>query len=72
MKELNLIDGGLSEWADGLRLAGNRAAHDVLSEVSWEDARDLIEFTEALLDYVVVFRERFERLKARQKQTPAS
>ncbi len=66
MQELNLIDGSLYEWADNLRLAGNKAAHDVETEVSWEDARDLLEFTVALLEYVVVYRERFERFKSRQ------
>ncbi|MCZ2079666.1 MAG: DUF4145 domain-containing protein [Bryobacterales bacterium] len=71
MRDRNLIDGSLFEWADGLRLAGNRAAHDVTSDVSWEDARDLVEFTEALLEYVIVFRERFERFKARQSQPAA-
>lgn len=68
MREQNLIDGALFDWADGLRLAGNKAAHDVNSNISWEDARDLIEFTEALLEYVVVFRERFERYKSRQSE----
>jgi len=71
MQELNLIDGSLIDWADGLRLAGNRAAHDVEAEVLWEDARDLIEFTQALLEYVVVFRERFERYKTRQSRPAA-
>jgi hypothetical protein len=47
-----------------------KAAHDVHSDVSWEDTRDLVEFTEALLEYVVVFRERFERFKARQSGSP--
>jgi uncharacterized protein DUF4145 len=68
MRDRHLIDGGLFDWADGLRLAGNKAAHDVESEISWEDARDLVEFTEALLEYVIVFRERFERYKERQSQ----
>ena len=75
MRDSNLIDGSLFEWADGLRLAGNKAAHDIKTAVSWEDARDLVEFTVALLEYVVVFRERFERFKARQSEsgeTPAS
>jgi hypothetical protein len=69
MKKTGVIDGNLFEWADGLRLAGNEAAHDVAADVSWEDARDLIQFTEALLEYVVVFRERFERFKARRKKS---
>jgi uncharacterized membrane protein len=65
MRDRGLIDGSLFEWADGLRLAGNRAAHNVESDVSWEDAQDLLQFTEAILEYVVVYRERFERFKIR-------
>lgn len=72
MRDKHLIDGALFDWADGLRLAGNKAAHDVEIEISWQDARDLVEFTEALLDYVIVFRERFERYKKRQSQPPPS
>jgi hypothetical protein len=66
LREKNLIDGALFDWADGLRLAGNKAAHDVESDTSGQDARDLMEFTEALLEYVIVFREKFERYKERQ------
>jgi hypothetical protein len=71
LREKNLIDGALFEWADGLRLAGNRAAHDVENDISGQDARDLMEFTEALLEYVVVFREKFERYKERQAKATA-
>jgi hypothetical protein len=72
MRDSSLIDGSLFDWADGLRLAGNRAAHDVNSDISWEDARDLVEFTEALLEYVIVFREKFARYKERQSRPRAA
>jgi hypothetical protein len=66
MRENNIIDGSLFEWAEGLRLAGNRAAHDIDADVSLQDARDVSEFTDALIEYVVVYRERFEQFKIRQ------
>jgi len=66
MREQNIIDGSLFEWAEGLRLAGNRAAHDIDADISRQDARDVAEFTDALIEYVVVYRERFEQFKARQ------
>lgn len=66
MREKNIIDGSLFEWAEGLRLAGNRAAHDIDTDVSPQDARDVSEFTDALIEYVVVYRERFEQFKMRQ------
>jgi len=66
LKEQNLIDNRLYEWADQLRLAGNQAAHDVDTSVSREDASDILELTTALLDYVFSFREKFERFKERR------
>ncbi|MCY7275814.1 MAG: DUF4145 domain-containing protein [Phormidesmis sp. CAN_BIN44] len=72
LKEQGLIEGSLFEWANELRLIGNEAAHDITSQISGEDARDLLEFTEAIVDYVIVFRDRFERFKNRrtiQKKT---
>lgn len=66
-KEAGLIDGRLYEWADELRVAGNEAAHDVTADFSGEDARDLLEFTEALLEYVFTFRDRFDRFQQRRK-----
>lgn len=66
LKEQGLIEGSLFEWANELRLVGNEAAHDVSPQISGEDARDLLEFTEAIVDYVIVFRDRFERFKARR------
>ena len=63
----------LVEWAHGIRHVGNEAAHDTDSEVSKDDARDALDFTEALLTYVFVLNERFEtfsvRRAARTKET---
>jgi hypothetical protein len=72
MKERGVIETRLFEWADALRIAGNEAAHDINMEVSKEDARDMIEFTNALLEYVFTFRNRFEQFKKRrEKSTPS-
>jgi hypothetical protein len=70
-----LIDGRLYDWADELRVAGNEAAHDVMSQTSGEDARDLLELTEAIVEYVFIYRDRLERFlqrrRARQEQASA-
>ena len=66
--ESGLIDGRLAEWAEELRIAGNEAAHDVDKKMSGEDARDLLEFTEAILEYVFTFRDRFERFQRRRRE----
>jgi hypothetical protein len=68
LKEQNIIEQRLYEWADALRISGNEAAHDVSVTVTAEDARDILEFTNALLEYVFTFRDKFEAFKERQAQ----
>ena len=71
LKDQGVIDGWLYEWADELRIAGNQAAHES-GDISGEDARDLFEFTRAIVEYVIVVRDRFERYKQRRKVQPPS
>lgn len=66
LRERGVIEARLFAWADALRLAGNDAAHDVSAEVSREDARDLLEFTRGLLEYVFTFADTFEKFQRRR------
>ena len=66
LKDKGVIENRLFEWADALRISGNEAAHDVTVTVSPEDARDILEFTNALLEYVFTFRDKFEEFKKRR------
>jgi hypothetical protein len=66
LKEAGVIETRLFEWAEALRLYGNEAAHDVAIVVSPEDAKDLVEFTAALLEYLFTFRNKFEQFKERR------
>jgi hypothetical protein len=68
LQEQNVIEGRLVEWADALRLSGNEAAHDVSVTVSAEDARDILDFTKALLEYVYTFRSRCDAFRARRAE----
>ncbi len=72
MKERSIIESRLYDWADALRIAGNEAAHDVAVTVSKEDARDIVEFTNALLEYVFTFRDKFEAFRKRRQKVGAS
>ena len=72
MKERGIIEPRLFEWADALRIAGNETVHDVTVTVSKEDARDMIEFTNALLEYVFTFQDRFEQFKRRRAKSETS
>jgi Domain of unknown function (DUF4145) len=62
-----LIDNRLLEWSDALRLTGNAAAHGVGTSLNREDAQDVLDFTEAIVDYVFVLRNRFEDFKRRRE-----
>ncbi len=66
MKDQGIIENRLFEWADALRISGNEAAHSVSVTVSAQDARDILEFTNALLEYVFTFQDKFEQFKKRR------
>jgi hypothetical protein len=66
LKDKGIIESRLYEWADALRISGNEAAHDVNIAVSQENARDILEFTNALLEYIFTFRDKFEQFKQRR------
>ena len=66
MKEKGVIESRLYEWAEALRISGNEAAHGVGATISPPDAKDVLEFTNALLEYVFTFQHRFEQFKKRQ------
>ena len=68
MKETGLIDDRLFEWSDSLRIAGNEAAHGVGLSIEQPDAKDILEFTNAILDYLFSYRDRFEQFKRRRNK----
>lgn len=72
LKNKGVIEGRLFEWADELRLVGNRATHNVDVEVTPQDAADAVEFARALLEYTYTFRHRFDEFKNRRKQAEAT
>jgi len=61
------IDTRLVNWAHGVRAVGNEAAHATESELSQDDAKDALDFTEAILMYVYVLGRRFEAFEVRRK-----
>jgi hypothetical protein len=50
---------------------GNEAAHGVDVVISPEDARDTLECTEALIEYVFTYRDKFEEFKKRRAKATA-
>lgn len=66
LRDNEVIDKRLYEWADALRLSGNEAAHDLDVQLKAEDARDLLEFTKAILEYIYTFRDKFAAFQERK------
>jgi hypothetical protein len=66
MHKQNLIDDRLFEWSDLMRAAGNEAAHGVGLSIQQADAKDILEFTNAIMDYLFSFRDRLEEFKRRR------
>lgn len=67
MKDKGIIETLLFEWAEALRISGNEAAHDVDVTISRQDAKDIIEFTDALLEYVFTYRDKFNEFEKRRQ-----
>jgi Domain of unknown function (DUF4145) len=72
LKEAGVIEARIFEWAEALRTLGNEAAHGVSSAISLQDAKDILEFTEALAEYVFTYRDKFESFQKRLDRTKRS
>lgn len=68
MKSKGIIESRLFEWAEALRISGNEAAHDVQITISVQDAKDIVAFTDALLEYVFTFKDKFNEFTERRKK----
>lgn len=66
LMEEGIINEQLNEWADVLRNAGNEAAHDIDTNVSKEDAKDLLDFSNAMAEYIFMFKEKYESYISRR------
>lgn len=69
LKDDGIIEHRLFEWGEALRIHRNLGAHATTEKVSKADARDLLDFTIAICEYVFVLNEKFQRFQARRKQT---
>lgn len=69
LRERKLIDERLFSWGDELRKHRNVAAHATEDRISRDDATDLLEFLNAICEYVFILTPRFESFMARK--TPA-
>ena len=61
-----VVDKRIAEWAHGIRAVGNEAAHDTEAQLLKDDAKDALDFTEALLMYVFALNSRFQAFQKRR------
>jgi len=72
LKEKGVIDGRLYEWGDALREARNIGAHAAESETTREDAKDLLDFTYAIGEYVYVLTGKYNDFLSRKQKLQKS
>lgn len=72
MRDAGVIDGRLYEWADAGRQVGNEGAHASGVSVKRDDAEEVLNFVEGLLDYLYVFQARFQEFQERRDKEKAN
>jgi Domain of unknown function (DUF4145) len=68
LREKGIIDARLGTWAEELQKARNLSAHASEEKVTKEDAQDLLDFVEAICEYVFVLTAKFDSYMARRKK----
>jgi hypothetical protein len=63
-----IIDKKLFEWSEALRLHRNIGAHAGEFQLSKEDSKDLLDFANAICEYIFVLRKKFEDFMQRSKK----
>ena len=67
LKDLQVLEGTLYKWTDELRLIGNDGAHSHNQIVTQQDAKDAIDFFEALITYLYHLVEQYDSLVKRRR-----
>lgn len=71
LKELldrKVIDDRLYKWSTALRTLRNIGAHAASERISKEDATDLLDFANAICQYVFVLTKKFDEFKKRREE----
>ena len=61
-----VIDSKLYDWGEALRNERNIGAHAGEDSISWQDARDVLDFAMAISEYVYVLDEKYREYKERK------
>jgi len=71
LKNKGIIDDRLYQWGEELRKHRNIGAHATEEKISKDDSKDLLDFAQAICDYVFVLNARFNRFMERKDKTAA-
>jgi hypothetical protein len=66
LRDKGIIDARLFQWSEELRDQRNMAAHATDQVISAQDARDVLSFTYAIIDYVFLLAMKFEQFQKRK------
>ena len=66
LKTRGIIEERLLEWSEAVKTVRNQAAHELSPNISKRDAKDLLEFSEAILQYVFTFADQFAAFQKRR------
>ena len=66
LKDKGIIDDRLYQWSEELRKHRNIGAHATEDKISKEDAKDLLDFAQAICDYIFVLNAKFNRFMERK------
>lgn len=68
LRDKGIIDARLYEWSEELRDQRNIAAHATETNISAQDAEDIVAFTYAIVEYVFMLTKKFEEFKKRKAE----
>ena len=66
--ERKVIDDRLFQWGEALRNQRNLGAHATEEKITKDDARDVLDFANAICDYIFVLSDKFEKFIKRQEK----
>lgn len=66
--ERKVIDDRLFQWGEALRKQRNLGAHATESNITKDDARDVLDFAFAICDYIFVLSDKFDKYLKRQEK----
>lgn len=72
LKNDGSINAQLYEWATLLKDSGNEAAHNIRAHFTEEDAKDILDFTIAILDFTYSFKDKYDKFMQRKQATAKS